>query len=134
MSNHSIAKSIPFPPQLFVQIKKQTGPNHVLKEDEMDKWDRLLDLFYVAKELVAECKQLLAVRKHRKEEEKRAAEARKRWKKLKNKGGMAVFMAKLGDVMTQKAKGVTVGDIERLYGSNSLFDFTNKQAKKSKPS
>ena len=44
-----------------------------LKEDEKDKWDKLQDKYYVATELIAECKAMMRARKARKVREKAQA-------------------------------------------------------------
>merc|ERR1711871_1290 len=48
---------------LFVQLKKVAGPNHILLDSEKDKWDHLQDKYFIACELVNECKQMLRDRK-----------------------------------------------------------------------
>ena len=115
---------------LFVQMKKVAGPNHILLDTEKDKWDHLQDKYFVACELVAECKQMLRDRKRRKELEKKREKNRVRWDKIRAKGKMASFMAKVSDVATTKADGkMSKDDIEALYGSNKVFNFKNRTMK-----
>ena len=115
---------------LFVQLKKVAGPNHILLESEKDKWDHMQDKYFVACELVSECKQMLRDRKQRKIDEKKQVKNKKRWDKIRAKGKMNVFMAKVGDMATVKADSkMSKDDIESLYGSNKVFDFKKRSLK-----
>ena len=112
---------------LFVQLKKVAGPNHILLDSEKDKWDHLQDKYFIACELVNECKQMLRDRKQRKLNEKKKKKNEKRWDKLRAQGKMASFMAKVGDIATAKADTkMSKEDIESLYGSNKAFDFKSR--------
>ena len=113
-----------------MQLKKVAGPNHILLESEKDKWDHLLDKYFIACELVNECKEMLRSRKQRKIREKKSKTNQKRWEKLRAQGKMASFMAKVGDIATAKADSkMSKEDIESLYGSNKAFDFKSRSLK-----
>ena len=86
---------------LFVTLKKVAGPNHILLDAEKDKWDRLMDKYYVAKELLQESKATLQRRRKRKKDEKRKEKIRNRWS----------MMGKDGN---KKYKGKRPGRLTRL--------------------
>jgi hypothetical protein len=65
---------------LYVTIKRCTGPNHILMDNEKDKWDHVNDKFFIANALLGDIKSLLHKRKQKLAEEKlKKAEAQKRW-------------------------------------------------------
>ena len=44
---------------LYVKIQRCTGPNHILMDNEKDKWDHINDKFFVANILLGDIKKLL---------------------------------------------------------------------------
>ena len=115
--------------KLFVVLKKVSGPNHLLLEEEKDKWDNLMDKYYVAKELLQECKTTLSNRKGRKQKE----QVKKKWKKLKKEGRVARLLKNIKDIAGQKADSgsVSVDKIRNLFGRNSALNFSNRTNKTS---
>ena len=115
--------------KLFVVLKKVSGPNHLLLEEEKDKWDNLMDKYYVAKELLQECKTTLSNRKGRKQKE----QVKKKWKKLKKEGRVARLLKNIKDIAGQKADSgsVSVDKIQNLFGRNSALNFSNRTNKTS---
>lgn len=65
---------------LYIKLRRSTGPNHILTDNEKDKWDHVNDKFFIANSLLGEVKTLLHDRKKMIAEEKEKNKtAKKRW-------------------------------------------------------
>lgn len=69
---------------LYIKLRKVPGNNHILMEQEKDRWDRVQDKFLVAKGLIKDIEELLWKRHHEKRNEAlKQAKASRRWKAIK---------------------------------------------------
>ncbi len=65
---------------LYIKLRRSTGPNHILTDNEKDKWDHVNDKFFIANSLLGDVKTLLHERKKMIAEEKEKNKtAKKRW-------------------------------------------------------
>ena len=68
---------------LYLKIRKTPGANHLLLENEKDRWDKIQDKFFIAKRLIKDIEDLLRKRREQKlEEKKRKRSAMKKWATL----------------------------------------------------
>ena len=69
---------------LYLKIRRTPGANHLLLENEKDRWDKIQDKFFIAKGLIKDIEELLRKRQQQKRLERvRKRGAIKKWNTLK---------------------------------------------------
>ena len=77
---------------LYVKIQRCTGPNHILMDNEKDKWDHINDKFFVANILLGDIKKLLKTKEKVMEAKKvKKGEAATHWGALASLRRLAAF-------------------------------------------
>ena len=99
--------------------------------EDKDTWDIINDKYYTCSELIKEVRELLEVRKMRKDKEELEMKAKKRWTLVKKKTLKAKMKDAVVDVLTEKATTGTPSreDIQKMYGNNSVFGFKDRKLK-----